>query len=291
MIVSFYEPHSPFNFPMGWRSRFRPGSFAAPPQPLSDRERREQPEVFASLTAKEMRGIQAAYYTSLSFVDAQVGRLIKALDGSRLSGRTLVVYLGDNGYMLGQHGRFEKHCFYERAVRIPLIIRWPGQFEGHRRISGLVETVDLMPTILHLMRLPVPPGCQGIDLEPLLKGNPGAKAHDVVFSEYLENEEAMVRSARYKLIVCTGRRLRGDGYQAAPPFRLPGPYTRLYDLALDPSETRDRSDDRAYAAIKENLLTRMYERMVNTRDGLEQVPSGLSRLDAIHWCLVPRDHG
>ena len=96
----------------------------------------EQPAIFASLTPDEVRGIQAAYYTSLSFVDAQVGRLIRGLDESKLSERTLVVYVGDNGYMLGQHGRFEKHCFYEPAVRIPMIVRWPGHAPrrpSHRR--------------------------------------------------------------------------------------------------------------------------------------------------------------
>jgi len=285
MIVSFYEPHSPFNFPRGWRGRFRPGLFTAPL--VSEHDRREQPEIFASLSDLDVRGIQAAYYTSLSFMDAQVGRLIEALDETGLSSRTLVVYAGDNGYMLGQHGRFEKHCFYEPAVRIPLIMRWPGHLESHRRIASLVEMVDVLPTILHVMKLPVPPGLQGINLEPLLAGKPGAEAHDVVFSEYLENEEAMVRSARYKLIVCTGRRLRQDGYQTAEPRRLPGPYMRLYDLVLDPGETRDLSNDPAHASIKEHLLGRMVERMVATREGLKPVPPGLSRLDSIHWCLVP----
>jgi choline-sulfatase len=124
MVVSFYDPHSPFNFPRRWSPRFGPEEFPVPP--VSDRDRQEQPEVFASLTPDEIRGIQAAYYTSLSFVDAQVGRLVKGLDGLKLSDRTLVVYVGDNGYMLGHHGRFEKHCLYEPAVRIPLIMRRPG---------------------------------------------------------------------------------------------------------------------------------------------------------------------
>src|SRR5258708_35188097 len=140
--------------------------------------------------------------------------------------------------MLGQHGRFEKHCFYEPAVRIPLIVRWPDQIKGSRRVFDLVEMIDIMPTILHLMRLPVPPGLQGIDLEPLLRNQPGAHARSVVFSEYLENEEAMIRSARYKLIVGTGRRLRQDGYQTLHPLPLPGPYQRLYDMEVDPNETK-----------------------------------------------------
>ncbi len=222
-------------------------------------------------------------------MDLQVGRLMKALDATGLSDRTVVVYVGDNGYMLGQHGRFEKHCFYEPAVRIPLIMRWPGRLEGNRRVPELVEMVDILPTLLHLMRLPEPPGLQGIDLIPLLERRPGARAHEFVFSEYLENEEAMVRSARYKLIVGTGRRLRQDGYQTAPPLVLPGPYERLYDLVADPNETNDLSHDPASAALKDRLLEHMYQRLTQTRQGLLAIPAGLSRMDAIHWCLVPRD--
>ncbi len=287
MIVSFYEPHSPFHFPDGWAKRFRPDQFSV--FPISEADRRQQPEIFAPLSEGDVRGIQASYFTSLSFVDSRIGRLIEAVDRNGLGSRTLVVYVGDNGYMLGQHGRFEKHCFFEQAVRIPMIMRWPGHIESSRRVRDLVEMVDVMPTVLHLMNLPVPPDLQGIDLVPLLEKRPGANAHDIVFSEYLENEEAMVCSARYKLIVCTGRRLRDDGYLTAEQWRLPGPYERLYDELADPGETTDLSQDPAYASVKEALLERMYERMATTRAGLAPIPPGLSRLDAIHWCLVPRD--
>ncbi len=79
-----------------------------------------------------------------------------------------------------------------------------------------------------------------------------------MFSEYTENEEAMVRSQRYKLIVGSGRRLRQDGYQIRQPLPLPGPYQRLYDMVDDPGETRDLSDDPGFAAVKSDLLERMY---------------------------------
>ena len=124
MVVGFPEPHSPFKFPDDWPRRYRPDQFAAPP--VSETDRLDQPKVFADLTPDEVRGIQASYYTSLSFLDHQVGRVLDALDASGLADDTIVVYLGDNGYMLGQHGRFEKHCSYEPAVRVPLILRWPG---------------------------------------------------------------------------------------------------------------------------------------------------------------------
>jgi choline-sulfatase len=287
MVVGFNEPHCPYAFPREWEGRFHPDQFPVPP--VSERDRKEQPALFAALTPKEFRGIQAAYFTSLSFMDYEVGRLIDALDHSGITGRTLVVYLGDNGYMLGEHGRFEKHCFYEPAVRVPLIMRWPGHIAANLRVSAMVEMIDVLPTVLHLMQLPLPPGLQGNHLETLTRGKPGARGRDVVFSEYPENEEAMVRSDRFKLIVSSGKRLRQDGYQTLQPLPLPGPYERLYDLLGDPAETHDLSDDSRYSAIKAGLLERMYQRLATTREGLEPIPPGLSQLESIHWCLVPRD--
>jgi choline-sulfatase len=285
MVVSFYDPHSPFRFPREYQGRFRPEQFSVPP--ISDFDRRHQPRIFRPLTPENVRGIQAAYYTSLSYVDHQVGRVLDALDASGLSKNTLVVYVGDNGYMLGQHGRIEKHCFYEPSVRVPLIMRWPGHLPENRRIDELVELVDLLPTLLELLGLPNPPDLHGQSLVPLIDGRPGAKGRDVVFSEYLENEEAMVRSTRYKLIVGTGRRERQDGYVTDDP--LPGPYERLYDLEADPDETTDVADRPALAAVKRELRRRLYLRLVSTRLGLEPLPARLTELQAIHWCLVPRD--
>jgi choline-sulfatase len=287
IVVGFNEPHSPFDFPREWEGRFHRDQFTAPP--VSERDRREQPAIFAGLTPGEVLGIQAAYFTSLSFMDHQIGRLIDALDQAGLSSQTLVVYLGDNGLMLGQHGRFEKHCFYEPAVRIPLVMRWPDHIPDKVRISEMVEMVDVLPTVLSLMQLPIPPKRQGIDLTPLVLGKPQAKGRDLVFSEYTENEEAMVRSRRYKLIVGSGKRLRQDHYETRQPLPLPGPYQRLYDLVEDPGETRDLSDDSHFDHVRAELLKRMYDRLVTTREELDPIPSGLSQLETIHWCLVPRD--
>lgn len=254
---------------------------------VSEADRREQPNVFKSLTPDDARGIQAAYYTSLSFLDHQIGRILDALDDAGLAANTVVVYLGDNGSMLGQHGRFEKHCFYEPAIRVPLIVRWPSRLPEDRKVQELVELVDLFPTLLELLGLPRPPDLHGRSLVPLLEARPGGEGRDVVFSEYLENEEAMARSGRYKLIVGTGRRVRQDGYKTDNP--LPGPYEHLFDLRADPGETTDRAARPELAGIKDELRRRLHDRLVSTRGGLEPVPARLSEIEAIYWCLVPRD--
>jgi choline-sulfatase len=285
MVVSFYEPHAPFRFPRQWHGRYRADEFSVPP--FSQRDRDEQPAVFRELTSDDIRGIQAAYYTSLSFVDFHIGRLIQTLEDSGLGPETLVVYLSDNGYMLGQHGRLEKNCFYEPAVRVPLIVRWRGHLPEGKRIAALAELVDIFPTICHLLGVPRPSLLHGTDLVPLIEQKPGAKGHEAVFSEYNESEEAMTRTDRYKLIVGSGRRQRKDHLESGAP--LSGPYQRLYDLDRDPDETTDLSEDPGHAALVAELLKKLHDRLVSTRQGLEPIPSGLTPQETIYWCLTPRD--
>ena len=285
LVVSFYEPHSPFRFPRGDQGRYRPEQFAVPA--LSDADRRAQPQVFRSLTPADVQGIQAAYYTSLAFLDRQVGRVLDAVDAFGLGPDTLVVYVGDNGYLLGQHGRFEKHCMYEQAVRVPLLMRWTGRLPADRAVRDMVEMVDVLPTVLDLLNLPQPSDLHGRSLVALAQGRDGARGRDVVFSEYLESEEAMVRSERYKLIVGTGLRAIRDG--CVPGGAPRAAYERLYDLNTDPGETTDLAGRAELATVRNELRSRLYHRLVSTRLGLTPVPHGLSEDDAIHWCLVPRD--
>jgi choline-sulfatase len=285
MVVSFYEPHSPFKFPHEWKGRYKADQFTSPP--VSDSDRIDMPKVFSKLTPEDVKGIQASYYTSLSFLDHQVGKVLDALDASGLAEDTIVVYLGDNGYMLGQHGRFEKHCFYDNAVKVPLIFRWPGHLPKDRRVLEPVELVDLFPTLLELAGQPLPPDLHGRSLKPMALGEAGAKGRDVVVSEYLENEEAMARSSRYKLIVGTGARRRRDGYETTNP--LPGPYERLYDLEADPGETVNLRDRPELATIAAELRRKLLERLTSTRGSKTPVPPGLSEAEALRWCLVPQD--
>jgi choline-sulfatase len=285
LVVSFYEPHSPFRFPREDQGRYRPGQF--PARPLTDSDRAQQPQTFRPLRPGDVQGIQAAYYTSLSFLDRQVGRVVDALDGLGLGQDTLVIYVGDNGYMLGQHGRFEKHCMYEPAVRVPLLMRWPGRLPAGRAVRDLVEMVDVFPTALELLNLPEPSDLHGRSLVALAQASPGAVGRDAVFSEYLECEEAMARSERYKLVVGSGLRALRDGY--APPGTPVTPYERLYDLEADPGETTDVSERPDLRPVRAALRRRLFDRLVNTRLGLEPIPGGLNEMEAIRWCLVPRD--
>lgn len=287
LVVSFHEPHSPFVYPQEWEGLYRPEQFSV--RFVSESDRLEQPEIFAPLSAADVRGIQAAYYTSLNFMDHQIGMILDELDRLGLAENTIVVYFGDNGYLLGHRGRFEKHVLYEPAVRVPLMVRWPGRFPGARRHVEMVELVDVFPTLLDLMGLAVPSELDGRSFAGLIRGEPGARGRDHVFSEYLENEEAMIRSERYKLIIGTGARQRRDGYQTGRP--LPGPYARLYDLQDDPQEQRDLAGREQVAAIQAELQCVLADRLARGRREDDRAPAGLSELEAIRWYLRPRDGG
>lgn len=280
--VSFLEPHSPFDFPIEYRDRFDPARFAVPR--VGPEDAWQIPLIFRELSDRDKQGIIAAYYTSVAFLDRNVGVVLEALARAGLEEETLVVYWGDNGYSLGEHGRFEKHCFYEPAVRVPLIFRFPGRIPAGRVVEELTESLDLTPTLLELLGAPPLERMQGESLTPYLAGGRPARPRDHVFSEYLHNEELMIRTRRWKLIYCSGKRARDDGYQTDRP--TPGRYLRLFDLEADPGEFTDRSA--AHSEVTAELLALALRRFRATHPEAGREPPGLATEDALDWYLTPR---
>ena len=282
LMVSFYEPHSPFEFPVEYAGRHKPGAFQVPPVTAADAG--QVPKVFADLTEKEKQGIIAAYHTSVEYLDANVGRVLAALEASGRADDTMVVYTGDHGYMLGQHGRFEKHCGYEPAVRSPLLMRMPGKDRKGRSTSALVEFIDIVPTVLETVGLAAPRNVQGRSLMPLLTGRSDAH-RERVFIEYSENEEAYVVTPRWKLIYCTGNREREDGYATGKPS--PGRTFRLYDLGNDPDEMDDVAA--THPEVVNDLVRALAVHMKGTARDPAAVPTTNDPHELLSFCLPPRD--
>ena len=266
LMVSFYEPHSPFRFPYEDRGTFDPKAFAVPP--VGPQDRAQIPAIFCDLTGADKRGIAAAYATSVAFADRNVGRVLDALEQSGHAGDTIVVVTGDHGYMLGQHGRFEKHCGYEEAIRSPLLVRAPG-VGTPGQTPAMVEFIDIAPTLLELCEIAVPASVQGRSLVPVLR-----RATDehraAVFVEYSENEEALIRTPRWKLIYSTGERKRGDGYETGLP--LPGRTVKLFDVSADPGEMVDVSA--ANLEVVDELTARLADHLAKTARRPDRVPAG-----------------
>src|SRR6185369_11301712 len=185
LMVSFYEPHSPFHFPVEFAGWHKADEFTA--SKVGPEDDWQIPEIFRGLTDREKQGIAAAYYTSVEFLDKNVGIVLDALEKAGLAENTLVVAIGDHGYMLGQHGRFEKHCGYDPAIRVPLVMRYAGKINPAQSTTALVELIDVVPTVLEFCGLSIPPAVQGKSLVRVLSGQ--ATSHrDHVTIEYAENE-------------------------------------------------------------------------------------------------------
>jgi choline-sulfatase len=284
LMVSFYEPHSPFRFPVEYRGRHKPDTFSVPR--VGPEDDRQIPAIFRDLTETDKQGILASYYTSTEFMDKNAGLVLEALRKSGREDDTLVIYTGDHGYMLGQHGRFEKHCCYEPAVRSPLLMRYPKQVKAGQASKALVEFVDIVPTVLDLCRVSIPGTVQGKSLVPVLTGKKKDHREHVV-AEYSENEEAMICTSKWKLIYSTGKRMRRDGYATGRP--LPGRTIQLFDMENDAEELRNLAKRPEHAKLVAGLIAELAEHMKRTARQPELIPKKGDVHAVLEHCLQPRD--
>lgn len=281
--LSFYEPHSPFNFPIEFAGRYDPDEMPVPETGPEDG--RWIPKVFRDLTQEERRGIIRSYYNSVEYLDKNVGLVLDALKNLGLDRNTLVLYVSDHGYLLGHHGRFEKHSMWEEAVRVPLIVRDPRY--ASRRVDALVELVDLAPTILDALEVPPLPGQQGKSLGDLLRG--GEDRHrETVFSEYLDDHRAMVRDLRWKYVITSGKHDLTLGY--ATGFGPSDRFEALYDLQEDPQEFRNLAGDAEHAGRLSEMRSRMLATFRNTHPNAGAIPSDLPILERLERFLEPPEN-
>ena len=140
-------------------------------------------------------------------------------------------------------------------------------------------------TIVDMMEIDPLPVSHGQSLRPYLEGGTPAAPRDHIFSEYLENEEAYIRTPEWKYILCSGKRKRTDGYETANP--TPGRYRRLYHLTTDPDEMTDVAAKNAN--VVDRLESLMLERFRATHPERDAEPQRLSRAEAIEFYLRPRD--
>lgn len=155
----------------------------------------------------QMKEVIKAYYGDVSFLDSQIGTLVAQLKADGLSDNTIIIYLSDNGYFLGNHGLGNKITMHEESVRVPMFIHSPLLPVRQARSDALVSSLDVYPTILDLAGVPAPSQLMGKSLRPVLN-NPAAIVHDHVVSECVGIPESrlgvghrMVRSDHFKYIL------------------------------------------------------------------------------------------
>ncbi|MEM8487848.1 MAG: sulfatase [Bacteroidota bacterium] len=286
LVVGFHEPHSPFNFPVEYAGKYDPANMPLPQG--SDEDDRWVPAIFRDLTEADRRGIIASYYTSVEYMDKNTGIVLDALAANNLMDETLVVYLGDHGYLLNDHLRFEKHMMWEPAIRSPFVMRAGNRFEPGRITDALSELVDLVPTVLDVLELPPMEGLQGESLLPVLAGD--AETHKgYVFAEFLADNKAMVRTDTWKYIFTSGKRDLGQGYATGlPPSGL---LHRLYNLEDDPDEQHDVAGRPENEVVLQAMQQLMLTHFKETHPNVAEFPAGLSVDEALTWFCEPPDIG
>jgi len=247
-IASGYaRPHLPFTAPKKYWDLYDPATLPLPkvleaPADAPDFAVKRGGEIQQYFPVPEnaeigpdlARQLIHGYYASVSYVDAQIGKVLDALDRLGLAENTIVVLWGDHGFHLGDHGMWTKHTNYEQATRIPLLIRAPGVTKPGSSTRQLAETVDIYATLVELAGLPapeVPQPLDGVSLVPVLR-RPDARVRDHAYHAFPRGAflGRAIRTERYRLVEWTPLR-NGDGNGRA--------VLELYDFEADPLETRN----------------------------------------------------
>lgn len=269
--LGFEEPHSPFNFPVEFSKKYRKEDMVLPSG--SPEDDRWVPEIFKGLTDEEKKGIKASYYSSVEFLDKNIGLVLDAVEKAGLTENTLIVYIGDHGYLLNDHKRFEKHSMWEQAVRAPLIVQGGHHFATDRRVQNLTTFIDLVPTAIDALGEAPLKNSQGKSFLPVLTQSGKKNARDFVFSEYLEDNKAMVRTTDWKYVFTSGKKDLALGYATGYP--APGITHFLYDLKNDPHETHNVAADPANQKVLKALQQKMLQTFQQTHP-LGKLPGNLS---------------
>jgi arylsulfatase A-like enzyme len=199
------------------------------------------------LSDQQARSMIHGYYATISYVDAQVGRLLDELDRLELAEKTIVIFWGDHGWKLGEHGGWCKHTNFELDARVPMIVSSPKQKAAGGATSALVEFVDIYPTLCDLAGLPIPDGLEGLSTAPLLD-DPHIAWKSAAFSQY-------PRSTGGKKLM--GYSMRTDGYRFTRWQARNDPNdvvaVEVYDHENDPDENVNLAADPANAQLVERL--------------------------------------
>jgi arylsulfatase A-like enzyme len=182
---------------------------------------------------------------TLQALDEAVGAIMQSLRDQGVDANTLVIFSSDNGFAWGEHRYDRKQCPYDECFRVPMIVRYPPLVTAARQDSRLVLNIDLAPTVLELAGLSIPPGTNGASLVPLLAGSPPAWRSDLLHEHWkteLIPRNSLVMDAQHK-------------YVEYPPGSGQG--TELYDLASDPYELLNRTNDPLLAQVKAALAARL----------------------------------
>jgi arylsulfatase A-like enzyme len=275
--VSFMTPHDPFNCPEEYLAQYESKNMRLPANFLPEHpfdagvhQIRDEKLMKRPITEEKILGELAKYYAMVTHTDAQIGRILDALEKSGHADNTIVVFASDNGLALGSHGLTGKQNVYEHSVRVPLIVRGPGIPKGEIR-TQLCYLYDIHPTLCDRAGLKVPETVQFRSLSPVI-ADPKATHRDHLYFGFMQWQRA-VRDGRHKLI----------------EFCVNGTRTtRLFDLQTDPSETRDLSTDETLKPVLTRLRTLLESESTHLNDRTPQPPH-IRKMSDSFWTTYHAD--
>ena len=263
MVVAYSPPHDPWavkNCPPEWYAKFKNTGFPLPetwqdvPDPYMDRNTEKEP--WLNMWKPKLPDMMRVYYAMTAGLDEQIGRVLTTLKESGLEDNTIVMFMSDHGEMFGAHGRVYKMTFYEESVRVPMIIRWPGQIPAGSVSDACMGTPDIMPTILGLCGKKIPAAVEGMDLSQIARGKPGP-----------EPDFALLQGMGHTFQWQDGfewRALRDKQYTYAR--YLKDGKELLFDNKNDPLQKRDLAGDPAHSEKLAELRRKMNQKMAAIHD-------------------------
>jgi uncharacterized sulfatase len=256
--MGFFRPHTPWIAPKKYFDLYPIESIKLPPRDagsekaLPDVARNIRPDDYG-LSEKDLKDCVRGYYASISFVDAQVGRLVEALERLGLADSTLIVFWSDHGFLLGEHGQWQKQLLFDPSPRTPLIVYDPGAKGNGTACDRPVELLDVYPTVADWAGLEKPRVIEGASLRPLLDDPAGGTWDRAAYSQVtrMRNKKQVmgysVHTERYRYTEWDGG---AEGVE-------------LYDHTTDADELRNLSGDPARKGTVEEmraLLRRVVQR-------------------------------
>ncbi|QIF00897.1 sulfatase [Roseimicrobium sp. ORNL1] len=256
LAVGFHRPHLPLVAPAKYFDLYPLNSITLPEAPEDDESdiplparNGAVPGYALTSSPEQRRAAIRAYLACVSYMDAQAGVVLEALKRLGLEENTIVVFSGDHGWHLGEHGLWHKRSLFEESARVPFIIAAPGTKGAGKRSSSLVELLDVYPTLCDLAGVRAPDVLQGKSLRPVLE-DPGVSIHDSAFTQARRGKEAeywgrTVRTNRWR---CTEWDEGRNGIE-------------LYDHNVDPHEYKNLAEDPQHAAVLKELRALLAEKL------------------------------
>ncbi|MGC9347743.1 MAG: sulfatase family protein [Anaerolineae bacterium] len=242
LMAGFIKPHHPFDPPAPWDEMYDPDALTLLPGWLEaptarDVERSAGYFPHVDHTEAKVRRAMAYYYATISQIDYHVGRMIDLLKERGLYDNALVIYTGDHGEYIGFHHLVLKgNYMYDPLVKVPLIIKYPGQARAGEVTDAMVNNIDVAPTLLATAGCSIPDTMEGRDLTDPEAGR------SAVFAEGWAGAEYMVRTTDHKLLLCRNPAL-----------------SQFFDLRRDPLELDNRILDPTYASVIAELQDRLLQ--------------------------------